>query len=763
MSSEAQIRRQLPPIIAGLGVKATPETFDLIFSSLCDAHPVYKRAPQAVLKRTVTKALQGLRGAEEAPASASEVAAPPQARVSSLNDSLYGGGGGGVGGGGGEGGEGTVAALAAAAAADGPSPPAPAARKKRGRDGSAVAAAAEGGKPQEEWRLPSFVRPRERLAHVGGMDCVLRVLREAIEFPLRHPEVYHHLRVEPPRGVLLHGPPGCGKTLLARALAGELGVHFRAVTGPELVGGLSGESESRLRAVFQDAEDNAPSLLFIDELDVLAPKLEAGARGMERRMVSQLLTCIDGLAAQSAGADGAPRAGKPVMLLAATSKPDSLDPALRRTGRFDKEVPLPIPDEGAREAILGVLTRNCNVGPPSAARPDLRALARVTPGYVGADLAALVKEAAVGAIERALRSGGSGERDGGGGGGGGSGEDMGDSASGSVLAPPLSLEHLFLLHGDFEAAVARVQPSATREGFAMVPNVSWDDVGALSAVRDELGMAILQPLRRPEAFRALGLSVPAGVLLYGPPGCGKTLLAKAIAAESAANFISVKGPELLDKYVGESERAVRALFTRARASAPCIVFFDEMDALAPRRGGGGSGGGGASEGTSVTERVVNQLLTEMDGLEARRDVFVIAATNRPDIIDPAMLRPGRLDKLLFVPLPTASDRAAILRTQARRTPLDPDVDFDALAAHPRAARFSGADLAALIREAAVGVLKEFFEREGSGGGGGAAAAPRPPAMRDFLAAFEKVHASVSPSDERMYDALRQRLRGGSAE
>lgn len=295
----------------------------------------------------------------------------------------------------------------------------------------------------------------------------------------------------------------------------------------------------------------------------------------------------------------------------------------------------------------------------------------------------------------------------------------------------------------------------------MVPNVSWDDVGALAQVRDELGMAILQPLRRPEAFRALGLTVPAGVLLYGPPGCGKTLLAKAIAAESAANFIAVKGPELLDKYVGESERAVRALFTRARASAPCIVFFDEMDALAPRRGGGG--GGGASDGGSVTERVVNQLLTEMDGLETRRDVFVIAATNRPDIIDPAMLRPGRLDKLLFVPLPTAGDRAAILKTQARKMPVDADVDFDALAAHPRAARFSGADLAALNREAAVGVLREFFALEAAGGAGvgaGAARGPRAPAMRDFIAAFEKVHASVSPSDERKYDALRLQLRGG---
>jgi len=465
---------------------------------------------------------------------------------------------------------------------------------------------------------------------------------------------------------------------------------------------------------------------------------------MERRMVSQLLTCIDGLATRGGGGggggEGAPR--KPVMLLAATSKPDSLDAALRRTGRFDRELPLPIPDEGAREAILGVLTRSCNLGPPDGARPDWRALARVTPGYVGADLAALVKEAAVGAIERALR---------GGGGGGGGGDVMGDGA-------PVNLEGLFISHGDFEAAVARVQPSATREGFAMVPNVCWEDVGALAAVRDELGMAILQPLRRPEAFRALGLSVPAGVLLYGPPGCGKTLLAKAIAAESAANFISVKGPELLDKYVGESERAVRALFTRARASAPCIVFFDEMDSLAPRRGGGGGGGGGASEGGSVTERVVNQLLTEMDGLETRRDVFVIAATNRPDIIDPAMLRPGRLDKLLYVPLPTAGDRAAILRTQARRMPLGEDVDFDAIAAHPRAARFSGADLAALIREAAVGVLKEFFAQEGGGGG---AAGPRAPAMRDFLAAFEKVHASVSPSDEKMYDQLRQRLRGGA--
>ena len=461
----------------------------------------------------------------------------------------------------------------------------------------------------------------------------------------------------------------------------------------------------------------------------------------------------------------------------------SLDPSIRRTGRFDREIALPIPDEAARVDILKVLTRDMRLSadvsavdggvvgvsavdgvvvdatggsgdctmstaslPASGAAPsgfDFWAIARATPGFVGADLAALTREAAACAIDRVFSGHFSGA--------GSSGGDVASLSRAAADLPPEVLASLCVTFSDFLAAAARVQPSALREGFATVPNMSWDDVGALAAVRAELHMAILAPLRRPDAFAALGLAVPAGVLLFGPPGCGKTLLAKALASESRANFISVKGPELLDKFVGESERAVRALFGRARASAPCIIFFDELDALAPRRGGGGGGGGGESSG--VTERVVNQLLTEMDGLETRRDVFVIAATNRPDIIDPAMLRPGRLDKLLFVPLPSATERAAILRTQTRRMPLGPDIDFDALAADALSARFSGADLAALTREAAVAVLRGYFA-ESDGGCG----TPRPPTQADFLAAFEKVQPSVSIADERMYASLCNSLR-----
>lgn len=623
---------------------------------------------------------------------------------------------------------------------------------KRKRGGGSDGGASHGPHPsaaQTTWELPAYVASTVRYSDVGGLDPLIRILRDTVEYPLACPGVYAHLRVEPPRGVLLIGAPGCGKTLLAQALTGELherGVYVRSVSGPELIGGLSGESEGRLRAVFDDVVTHASTqgggLLFIDEVDVIAPRRDSTQRGMELRMVSQLMTCMDSLTLQRTG-------GAPVLVVAASNKPENIDPGLRRTGRFDREVTLPIPDEGARETILRVLAAKANV----EAGVDWRAIAKATPGYVGADLAALIKEGAALAIERVLGEGGGGRL---------------------PLQPPTpsALFSLFLTMGDFMAATSRVQPSALREGFATVPNVSWEDVGALAEVRGELSMAILQPLRRPEAFRALGLTVPAGVLLYGPPGCGKTLLAKAIAAESSANFISVKGPELLDKYVGESERAVRSLFQRARASSPCIIFFDELDALAPRRGGGGDGGGSGGAGSNVTERVVNQLLTEMDGLESRRDVFVVAATNRPDIIDPAMLRPGRLDKLLFVPLPTPRDRAAILRTQARRMPLGGDVDFDTLASHPKAARFSGADLAALVREAAVGVLKRYFQGQGvdlgeslkggegsSNGALGGIEPPPPPCMQDFLDAFGRVQASVSEEDEHMYGELRRKLRG----
>jgi ribosome biogenesis ATPase len=766
------MHRHVTTVLEALKTEHASTSLDALCDALKRAYPMYNRKKQMFLR----KAVESIRGSWlNAQQPGSQQGGEGSKRVGT---STIGGGGMGDGEDEGEEEEGTThkaSSMNASLYQQHPPPPAPTAAlvsalpksdtpvasggkpPKRKRGGVGDGGAAHGAHPslQPTWELPAYVASTVRYSDVGGLDSLIRILRDTVEYPLACPGVYAHLCVEPPRGVLLIGAPGCGKTLLAQALAGELherGVYVRSVSGPELIGGLSGESEGRLRAVFDDVVTHAGThgggLLFIDEVDVIAPRRDSTQRGMELRMVSQLMTCMDSLTLQRTG-------GVPVLVVAASNKPENIDSGLRRTGRFDREVTLPIPDEGTRETILKVLAAKANV----EAGVDWRAIARATPGFVGADLAALIKEGAALAIERVL-----GEAGGGGG--------------RLLLQPPTpsALSSLFLTMGDFMTATTRVQPSALREGFATVPNVSWEDVGALAEVRGELSMAILQPLRRPEAFRALGLTVPAGVLLYGPPGCGKTLLAKAIAAESSANFISVKGPELLDKYVGESERAVRSLFQRARASSPCIIFFDELDALAPRRGGGSDGGGGSSgSGSNVTERVVNQLLTEMDGLESRRDVFVVAATNRPDIIDPAMLRPGRLDKLLFVPLPTPKDRAAILRTQARRMPLGGDVDFDTLASHPKAARFSGADLAALVREAAVGVLKRYFQGQGvdlgdslresrasgstASDGHASIESPPPPCMQDFLDAFERVQASVSQEDEHMYGELRRKLRG----
>jgi ribosome biogenesis ATPase len=466
-------------------------------------------------------------------------------------------------------------------------------------------------------------RPRERYDDLGGMEDVLQQIRQLVEYPLVRPEVYRHLGVDPPRGVLLRGPPGCGKTHLANAIAGQLGIPYFRVSSPELVSGMSGESESRIRDLFKAASDLAPSIIFMDELDAIAPKRSEGGgnRGMEKRMVAQLLTCMDRLDPQYN------RNNATVVVLGATNRPDAMDSALRRAGRFDKEIMLGVPDELARQSILRTMTKEMRLSGDF----DYKVLARKIPGYVGADVRSLTKEAAVIAINRIFRD---------------VLKDHSECSAGTIAdgasehsniasVTPFTVEQmepLFVTMDDFLAAIPLVQPSSKREGFATVPGVTWNDIGALQCVREELTLSVLEPIRNPEKFEALGLPLPAGVLLYGPPGCGKTLLAKAIAHESGTNFISVKGPELLDKYVGESERAVRLVFERARSSSPCVVFFDELDSLCPRRGSDGGGGG-------VSERVVNQLLTEMDGLESRRGVFVIAATNRPELIDPAMMRP----------------------------------------------------------------------------------------------------------------------------
>ncbi|RHY03808.1 hypothetical protein DYB25_010907 [Aphanomyces astaci] len=586
-------------------------------------------------------------------------------------------------------------------------------------------------------------RPTTRYTDFGGINSILKEVQELIEYPLTHPEIYTHLGVEPPRGILLHGPPGTGKTMLANAIAGESGACFLKVSAPEIVSGMSGESEQKVRELFEQAIANAPSIIFIDEIDAITPKRENSSRGMEKRIVAQLLTSTDTLNLENTG-------GKPVLIIGATNRPNDLDPALRRAGRFDREICLGIPDEPSRERILRVLASKMRL----SGDMDFKDLARRTPGFVGADLVSLTKEAAVLAVNRIfstlLTTTPVSPH--------GPAEDVDDDARRTVndeirSVAPFTAEQLEPLRVDmmdFLNALPKVQPSSKREGFATIPDVSWSDVGALVQVRAELVLSILHPLQHPERFAALGLKMPAGVLLYGPPGCGKTLLAKAIANESGANFISIKGPELLDKYVGESERAVRQVFERARASSPCIVFFDELDALCPRRGAAHVviNLGMSDGGNGVSERVVNQLLTEMDGLDARKNVVVIAATNRPDIIDPAMLRPGRLDKLLYVPLPTASDRFHILKTLAAKCSLDPTLDLEKVAYDSRCDSFSGADLSALVREAGVSVLRESAEHS----------TELIILAKHFEQAFQTVFPSVSKADQKIFEKMKQNLR-----
>ncbi|GAA5902900.1 hypothetical protein JCM8208_006506 [Rhodotorula glutinis] len=684
---------------------------------------------------------------------------------------------------------------------------------------------------------PTHAPPTTRLADLGGVDACVEQMLELVALPLMHPEVYLHTGVRPPRGVLLVGPPGCGKTMLAGAIAGELGLPFISISAPSVVSGMSGESEKTLRETFDEAARQAPCILFIDEIDAITPKRETAQREMERRIVAQLLTCMDDLAWDKTD-------GKPVMVISATNRPDSLDPALRRAGRFDAEITMGVPDEAGRERILRVLMGKLRLSGDF----DYALLAKGTPGYVGADLSALTGAAGVIAVKRIFEQFGSDgvaallpELATGEGALGllqaaSGGEDAemagveavqqdGESAivedvsalssaaptPGTVTpsedAPPPSasagdgtlaavpslpfstlppslaalpiasflrahptsltpdqLSSIALTNADFVRALTIVQPSSQREGFTTVPDVTWDDLGALSAVRDEMRMSIVRPIRRPDVFRLLGLNAPCGVLLWGPPGCGKTLLAKAVANESRANFISVKGPELLNKYVGESERAVRQVFARARASSPCIIFFDELDAMVPRRDDS------LSESSA---RIVNTLLTELDGLEPRKQVFVIGATNRPDILDPAMCRPGRLDKLLYVDLPSPAERVEILGACARKTPLASDVDLVQVAHHPRAEGLSGADLAALVREAATSAVKELFAALdldldgpalGSTGGALGAGATQEQLearveMRHFAAALERANPSVSRQQRRRFETLRRRFAG----
>ncbi len=497
---------------------------------------------------------------------------------------------------------------------------------------------------------------------LGGLSREVARVREMIELPIRRPEIFAHLGVAAPKGVLLTGPPGTGKTLLARAVAEECNAAFFQIAGPEIVGKHYGESEAQLREIFERAAAKAPAIVFIDEIDAIAPKretLDAG-RQVERRIVAQLLTLLDGLTARGQ-----------VIVMAATNLPDSLDPALRRPGRFDREIAIGVPDRLGRREILAVHTR----GMPLSADVDLDRFAAVTHGFVGADLAALCREAGMAAVRRALKA---------------------------LPADPkaLDLSALQVSGEDFEAALAEVRPSAAREVFTDVPDVSWNDVGGAEEVKQALIEAVVWPLSHGALFAHFGLQPSKGVLLAGPPGTGKTLIAKALATEAGVNFISVRGPQLLNQYVGESERAVRQVFAKARMTAPTIIFFDEIDALAPVRGGGDG---------AVMDRVVAQLLTEIDGIEDLKGVFLLAATNRVDRVDPALIRPGRFDLVLEMPLPDAGTRASILAIHARGLPLAADVDLGALAG--RTEGFSGAELRGLMQAAGLSAARRAIAME----------------------------------------------------
>ncbi|MDD5416510.1 MAG: CDC48 family AAA ATPase [Candidatus Aenigmarchaeota archaeon] len=506
-----------------------------------------------------------------------------------------------------------------------------------------------------EMKMPSVT-----YEDIGGLKEVVPKIREMIEVPLRHPEVFERLGVEPPKGVLLYGPPGSGKTLLAKAVANESGAHFISVAGPEIMSKWYGGSEENLRKIFEEADKNAPTIIFIDEIDAIAPKREDVSGEVERRVVSQLLTLMDGLKNR----------GK-IIVIAATNRPNAIDQALRRGGRFDREIEIGVPDKQARKEILQIHTRNM----PMEKEISIEELSDKTYGYVGADLAALAKESAMSALRRVL-------------------PEISELKENEPI-PKEVVKKLRVTKEDFDYALHMVQPSAMREVMIEVPKVKWADVGGLEEVKESLKEAVEWPIKHPDSFERLGIKAPRGILMYGPPGCGKTMIAKAVANEANANFISIKGPEVFSKWVGESEKQIRDVFRRARQVAPSIIFIDEIDSVTPKRG--------SSDGSHVTEQVVSQLLTEMSGLEDLKGVVVLAATNRPDIVDPALLRPGRFDKMIYVPAPDEKTRLEILKVHTKNMPLK-GVDIKKIATKTEG--YSGADLEALVREAALISLRE---------------------------------------------------------
>ncbi len=620
-------------------------------------------------------------------------------------------------------------------------------------------------KPAEEIRRAV---PDVTYEDIGGLKRELRLVREMIELPLKHPELFQRLGIEPPKGVLLYGPPGTGKTLIAKAVANEVDAHFISISGPEIMSKYYGESEQRLREIFEEAKENAPSIIFIDEIDSIAPKREEVTGEVERRVVAQLLALMDGLEARGQ-----------VIVIGATNRPDAIDPALRRPGRFDREIEIGVPDREGRKEILQIHTRGMPLEPEynrrdviavleTLKRDDrfdkkiieklieevekakdeagiaeklkahddvyrevkaklidkmLDELAELTNGFVGADLEALAKEAAMHALRKRM--------------------ERGEIDIEAEEIPEEVLESLVVTKEDFMEALKNIEPSAMREVLVEVPRVRWDDVGGLEHAKQELREAVEWPLKYPEVFAAANIKPPKGILLYGPPGTGKTLLAKAVANESNANFISVKGPELLSKWVGESEKHVREMFRKARQVAPCVIFFDEIDSLAPRRGSLGD--------THVTERVVSQLLTELDGLEELKDVVVIAATNRPDLIDPALLRPGRIERHIYIPPPDKEARKEIFKIHLRGKPLADDVDIDWLA--ERTEGYSGADIEAICREAGMLAIRETIKPGMSKEEAREAAKKLKISKRHFEEALKKVKPSLTKEDLKKYEKI----------
>ncbi len=539
---------------------------------------------------------------------------------------------------------------------------------------------------------------------IGGLDKEIQQVREMVELPLKHPEIFERLGIDPPKGVLLRGPPGCGKTLLAKAVANESQAHFISINGPEIMSKFYGESEKKLRGLFKEAMEKNPSIIFIDEIDAIAPKRESVTGEVERRVVAQLLALMDGLESRGRA-----------IIIGATNRPNAVDPALRRPGRFDRELEIKVPDEQGRLEILQIHTRKMPLGK----KVTLHQVASKTHGYVGADIASLVRETGMSALRRYLPE---------------------INVDVEEIDPEI-LEKMFVEKNDFDNAFKEVIPSGIREVFIEIPSVHWSDVGGLQQVRQQLIESVEWPIKNPEAYKRMGIRPPTGVLLYGPPGCGKTLLARAVATESEANFISIKGPELLSKWVGESEKAVREIFRKAKLAAPCIIFFDELDSIAPRRGTGSSDSG-------VTERVISQLLTELDGLTQNQEIILIAATNRPDIMDPALMRPGRIDRLAYIPPPNDKDRNEIFQIFTRGMPLTDDVDIQELA--KRTEFFSGADIESFCREAAIRALREDIRSSII-------------EMKHFLSALDDVFPSTSKevclSYEKFEESLRQRKIG----